>query len=674
MDSKSQNKDGRDSKERVLARRESKRFKEYPDLRNQGTDDTAAAQFEQFKNDVRQKLDVFGGELDELKRELSEGLDATLIMHHKNNSRPGSRHNTGAADEDGINLAGIGGDGGTGASTDMDELVGRLQYLEDAVSRIQGAEVASPGGLRGGGSTEHGSPGGLRRGGSNEQTPTGGDGEGGDVSPDAGSGEPPSPSAGPDDTNGRRNRNHSAKMRRNASPGRGDKPLPEHEIMVVGHTAPGAPHHSPPKVKEHQGYYTEYLDKVPEMMLRIAALEARPIQEEKREGREPGGSWADVQSELEHFRVFTEFVRSILPKEGQKAVDFWELPQGDGSYAYGGPMGAVLELQRRLAAAEDTARRNGSDIRGEHQKLEMVTKDLQGRVARYEDKVDDMQGKIGTAMQAAELAQATAQNMQNASRSRHRNTDDVAGAPSSLSGATIPLASAPEALLPDLNGESPRAGSGGADSRDGRDTPMSPGAGSEHGHGDSNSPRPPMPMMQGYSHIDPEPLPYITKRRFEEAVSGLREDMKAWLRLLQERVIAALQQKADQAELHNALEQLAISQGLEGDNVAMFAKRALIGRCASCDTPFQGDPGNIRMPQAVGIQAGMKPRDSLGAQVAIRAPERPPMPGRRGGSPASLPRIEKASNKDFPKGKVLRASASEADMRGTQRRMPPLSA
>lgn len=330
-------------------------------------------------------------------------------------------------------------------------------------------------------------------------------------------------------------------------------------------------------------------------------------------------------------------------------------------------MGSVLELQSRLKDVEEHSLKLGSDIRGEHQKLEIVTKDLQGRLSRYGDKVDDMQGQVKEAMQVAQTAQSSAQTVRNYG---------VAGAPSSLSGATIPLASAPDSLLPDLNGDLPtgRRGTAGEGSGEGGTTtsPVSPGTGSDHGE----SPRAPVPMAPGYSHIDPEPLPYITKRRFEEAITSLREDMKAWLRLLQDSVIAALQQKADQAELHNALESLAISQGLDGENIALFAKRALIGRCASCDTPFQVEHGKIRLPEKVGLQAGIHPRDSLGAQVSIRAPEagqlRPPVgPGMRRGSGATLPRIEKAANKDFPKGKVLRAS-SDTDLRVSRGKTPPM--
>merc|ERR1712061_903600 len=102
-----------------------------------------------------------------------------------------------------------------------------------------------------------------------------------------------------------------------------------------------------------------------------------------------------------------------------------------------------------------------------------------------------------------------------------------------------------------------------------------------------------------------------------------------------------------------------------GDNLAMGAKRSIIGRGASCDAPIAPDAvQNFKRPPTVtGLQGLWPPTGAPGAKMAIRPPENgkhlnllraanTPPPGSR------LPKIQEPRvTKDFPRGKVLRNSS-----------------
>merc|ERR1712227_8697 len=60
----------------------------------------------------------------------------------------------------------------------------------------------------------------------------------------------------------------------------------------------------------------------------------------------------------------------------------------------------------------------------------------------------------------------------------------------------------------------------------------------------------------GLSHLlDPEStsptLPFVSKRSLQQAVEGLREELKNWLDVLHASIVNALQQKADAANLQD---------------------------------------------------------------------------------------------------------------------------
>lgn len=158
------------------------------------------------------------------------------------------------------------------------------------------------------------------------------------------------------------------------------------------------------------------------------------------------------------------------------------------------------------------------------------------------------------------------------------------------------------------------------------------------------------------------PVPFVSKRSLQQAVEGIREDVRRWLEAIQANMLAALDQKADQSDLDAATMQAA---NVAGASLAAFAKRTFVGRCASCDAPTQADLDLVRRPTNTGgCQDQWSSIGSPGAKTAIR----PPSEGQRNASADrpdrdKLPKLqEPRASRDFPKGRVLRA-ASASDLR-----------
>merc|ERR1711972_313 len=106
-------------------------------------------------------------------------------------------------------------------------------------------------------------------------------------------------------------------------------------------------------------------------------------------------------------------------------------------------------------------------------------------------------------------------------------------------------------------------------------------------------------------------------------------------------MLNALQQKADHENVREIVEQLAQAAGLAGDSIATFAKRSLIGKCASCDTPVNADPSQIKRSPPVSCKEQLPSRRSPGADVSIRQPESDRRPSTALGTnpPRVLPKL-----------------------------------
>mmetsp|Transcript_57175 Transcript_57175/g.133286 ORF Transcript_57175/g.133286 Transcript_57175/m.133286 type:complete len:301 (-) Transcript_57175:69-971(-) len=155
---------------------------------------------------------------------------------------------------------------------------------------------------------------------------------------------------------------------------------------------------------------------------------------------------------------------------------------------------------------------------------------------------------------------------------------------------------------------------------------------------------------------------YVSRKILEAAMEDLRDDVRNWLDALHQNMISALQQKVDQDNVKEMVQQAA---SFASDTMALFAKRPITGKCASCDTPFVADPSLLKRTPPVSLERPWPPRGSPGAQVAIRPLQEHTrqVEGKvvtPQGHGSRLPKI--MDNKNFPKGRVLR-NASQPELR-----------
>lgn len=159
-------------------------------------------------------------------------------------------------------------------------------------------------------------------------------------------------------------------------------------------------------------------------------------------------------------------------------------------------------------------------------------------------------------------------------------------------------------------------------------------------------------------------LPFVSKKGMSKAIEHLREDVRNWLDVLHQSMVSALEQKADHAEVLASMSESprreAATMGLSpSETLALFSKRKLTGKCASCDAPFNLNEELVKRPTMVGAPGQFPLRASHGAMNSIRQPD-----PYRGSSPPPgtqnrLPKIQDSrAGKDFPKGKVLKNSSS----------------
>jgi len=167
------------------------------------------------------------------------------------------------------------------------------------------------------------------------------------------------------------------------------------------------------------------------------------------------------------------------------------------------------------------------------------------------------------------------------------------------------------------------------------------------------------------SHLlDPEgsspTLPFVSKKSLQQAVEGLREELRNWLDMLHASMLNALQQKADHENVREMVQGLSQVTGTASDSIATFAKRSIIGKCASCDNPFNADPKNVRKEPAP--KAQWPAHGSPGAEIAIRPLDGNTRPSTTANGKGTLPKIDGKGTKDFPKGKILK-TPSQPELR-----------
>lgn len=316
----------------------------------------------------------------------------------------------------------------------------------------------------------------------------------------------------------------------------------------------------------------------------------------------PGGRWKDVQAELERFRKLFEFVEGVLPEDAAEAMRFFNRRKQSASSLsdhVSQILGPEVDFLGHKTKLEQEFKKTTTAMRDEFENLSLAMKGLQRDVETSGGKIQDL-----------------------SKRMRQFEGDCVRGQP---------LASPYQSLQA-----------------------SGPYVTSEEQPFQEPSPRPSEKQDEAKEELA---LDYVSKNVHAQGLEELREEVRRWLELLRSSTLSALQTKADSEQLDEFAKQMMLMQN--GENLALFAKRQLVGKCASCEAPIEADMLRVKRPQAVGLQKPWPVHGvSLGAQVNIRQPT-----GANGQSgmvsSQRLPKIQK----DSRSGKVLKASASSPDMR-----------
>jgi len=342
--------------------------------------------------------------------------------------------------------------------------------------------------------------------------------------------------------------------------------------------------------------------------------------------------FADVQTELERLRKLFEFVEKVLPSDASKAMSFFnrrtEEPKKEktmrpraktepnpGEWAetidiVEETFGPEIAFQQHRETLSEEVRNHEIAMRSEFANLNTAIKNLQRETQQTSNKTGDLIGRIA-------------------------NVESKATA---LAGKGVPAGPAVQAVqaVPDV--------------------PVVPQS-ADVAATIEQTPSP-----------DPPSEDYVSKLGMKVALDETKNDVRRWLDSLNSTVINALQQKADTNQLNHIMAQLQHAAGAEGLNTetfAMLAKRALLGRCASCDTNFDCDTAKINRPppvsrppawsnQPVGMGSGASqirpPMPLAGLQASAIAAST---------APGRLPKIQDPrTQKDWPKGKIFKSSSS----------------
>ncbi|CAE6939629.1 unnamed protein product [Symbiodinium natans] len=264
-----------------------------------------------------------------------------------------------------------------------------------------------------------------------------------------------------------------------------------------------------------------------------------------------GGSWKDVQAELERFRKLFEFIEGVLPQDAAAAMKFFnrrEAGKEELSEMVSDVFGADIEFQNAKSQLESEFKMQTRELRREFDKLTLALKGLQREVDTSGSKVVDLTRRTSQLETEVRTSPAVAIS----------SMEDPHQEPS------------------------PRGpGEGRRDSKEIRDK-----------------------ALQGLS------------QELQRAMQELREEIRQWIELFKTSVVQALQTKPDHEQVAEFIKQVVGASA--GEQVALFAKRQLLGKCASCSAPIDVDLVRVKRPQPIGLQEHWPPGENVGAKVAIR--------------------------------------------------------
>jgi len=382
----------------------------------------------------------------------------------------------------------------------------------------------------------------------------------------------------------------------------------------------------------------------------------------------PTAGWEDprIQAEFEHFRKLFEFIESVLPRDAAEAMKFFSHEGrsrngvGSGMTSDGSCGQSAAHTQEMQGSNLGTLRRHlqeqvdqhVADTRHDRDNLTNAIKGLQRGLEQNQGKIGDLMKQVAGMWRERDIAQSSQglpQHNETAGIMGQERTVDAARATVAASDANASICRerGESALKEDFNQK--------------LDQPV-------EDVGSSSS----TPHVAAWD--------FVSQQVLDGALEGLREDVRSWLDALRDSMIAALQQKADSQNLKDDV--LRISQATEtaGENFALFAKRTLVGKCASCDAPFAVDPSLVRRTPPISLQRSWPTRNMNGAQISIRhlmehgssrLPSLPAVQPARRDSGSRLPKLQDAkAARDPGQGRIIRNISSQPDLRSWRQDHP----
>lgn len=376
----------------------------------------------------------------------------------------------------------------------------------------------------------------------------------------------------------------------------------------------------------------------------------------------PTAGWEDprIQAELEHFRKLFEFIEGVLPSDAAEAMRFFS-QEGRGRHGVGSGMttdracGQNAECTEVMAGAnlgalkrhlQEQVDQHIADTRHDHDNLTNAIKGLQRGLEHSQGRIGELVQKVAGIWRERELIPQPRQGLQ------HSETAGVVGQERTVDAMSVSVVAASDAN---------------------ESTCRERGEDSLKGHSSQNLAQ---PAVDDGSQNRPRvaSCDYVSQQVLDEALNGLKEDVRSWLDALRDSMMVALQHKADSENLKDIVCQVSQTMDSAGDNFALFAKRTLVGKCASCDTPFAVDPSLVRRTPPTSLERPWPTRSTIGAQVSIRkfveggsnrSPFLPGVQAARRDSGSRLTRLQDArATRDPGRGRVIRNISSQPELRG----------
>lgn len=372
--------------------------------------------------------------------------------------------------------------------------------------------------------------------------------------------------------------------------------------------------------------------------------------------------FSDVQVELERLRKLFEFVQKVLPSDASKAMAFFnkkedieKVPvskrnstrnstlvkaEAGLSDVLKDTLGPEVAFQQHTEKLSEDVRQTEQRMAAEHSNLVMLIKSLQKEIQQTGSKTSDCVERLACVekKRVAETAQAAAI----AGQAGPAGTAGVAGAAGAAAAPAAPAAAVDCAVSPQ-----PLQSAQGAFFQ----TELEP-----------DRTQMPVSPQEGY----------VSKTAMKKALEETKDDVRNWLDVLHTTTVSALQQKADNNKLESILAKLQKASGAGGlatEDFAVLAKRALLGRCASCDANFNVDPNISKRPWPVNKPS---PWPNQPAVPPGASQIRPPIGAASVQSaalmtsqtaPGKLPQIPNARTaKDFKPGRIFK-NVSQPDLR-----------